>query len=80
MKKSPVIAVLTLALLGASAVLAAEKDATGAENVDAVRAARFVYLAGASPMHLRSVLKDSPLWDAIVETWNGGAAIAGSSA
>jgi cyanophycinase len=55
-------------------------DATAVENVDAVRAARLVYLAGASPMHLRSVLKDSPLWDAIVETWNGGAAIAGSSA
>ena len=55
-------------------------DASAAENVDAVRAARFVYLAGASPMHLRSVLKDSPLWDAIVESWNGGAAVAGSSA
>jgi cyanophycinase len=55
-------------------------DASATENVDAVRAARFVYLAGASPMHLRSVLKDSPLWDALVEAWNGGAALAGSSA
>ncbi|MBV8161896.1 MAG: Type 1 glutamine amidotransferase-like domain-containing protein [Acidimicrobiia bacterium] len=31
-------------------------------------------------MHLRSVLKDSVLWDAIVEAWDGGAVLAGSSA
>jgi len=55
-------------------------DALEASNVDAVRAARFVYLAGTSPMHLRSVLKDSPLWDAILETWDAGMALAGSSA
>ena len=55
-------------------------DANLQENIDAVRGARFVYLAGASPMHLRSVLKDSPLWDALLESWNEGAALAGSSA
>ena len=55
-------------------------DAMADENIEAVRAARLVYLAGASPMHLRSVLKDSPLWDALAEAWNGGAALAGSSA
>ena len=55
-------------------------DANAQENIDAVKAARFVYLAGASPMHLRSVLKDSPLWDALLERWNDGAALAGSSA
>jgi cyanophycinase len=49
-------------------------------NVDVVRNARFVYLAGASPMHLRSVLKDSPLWDALLEGWNAGSVLAGSSA
>jgi cyanophycinase len=56
------------------------RDAQVAEHADAVRAARFVYLAGTSPMHLRSVLKDSPVWDALVEAWQHGAAIAGSSA
>jgi cyanophycinase len=58
----------------------ARPDADDAANVEAVKAARFVYLAGASPMHLRSVLKDTPLWDAMREGWNAGAALAGSSA
>ena len=55
-------------------------DADAAANVDAVRRARFVYLSGGSAMHVRSVLKDSPLWEALVEAWNDGAVVAGSSA
>jgi cyanophycinase len=55
-------------------------DALDTDNIDAVRAARLVYLAGSSPMHLRSVLKDSPLWNALLAAWNDGAALAGSSA
>ncbi len=49
-------------------------------NVQATRDARFVYLAGGSPLHLRSVLKDSAAWDAICAAWQGGAVLAGSSA
>ncbi len=45
-----------------------------------VRDASFVYLGGGSPLHLRSVLKDSLVWDAIVHTWDAGAVLAGSSA
>jgi cyanophycinase len=56
------------------------RDAIDDANIDAVRSARFIYLAGSSPMHLRSVLKDSTLWDALLEQWNGGAVLAGSSA
>jgi cyanophycinase len=50
------------------------------EAAATVRASRFVYLAGGSPMHLRSVLKDSPVWDALVAAWDDGAVVAGSEA
>ena len=56
------------------------RDALDPANVDAIRAARFVYLAGGSPLHLRSALKETPLWDALVAAWEDGAVIAGSSA
>src|SRR5437588_652700 len=56
------------------------QDAENEGNAAAIRAARFIYLSGGSPMHLRSVLKDSPVWDAIIETWDSGAVLAGSSA
>jgi cyanophycinase len=46
----------------------------------AVRDSAFLYLADGSPMHLRSVLKDTPVWDALVAAWDGGAVVAGSGA
>ena len=49
-------------------------------NAAAVKAARFVYLCGGSPLHMRSVLKDSAVWRALVAAWQGGAVVAGSSA
>ena len=54
-------------------------DAMLSEHVDAVAAARFVYVTGGSSMHLRSVFKDSPVWDALVAAWEGGAVLAASS-
>ena len=53
-------------------------DANDRSNADAVRAARFVYLAGDSPMHVRSVLKESAVWEALVAAWESGATVAGS--
>jgi cyanophycinase len=55
-------------------------DAEDREHAGTVRAARFLYLAGGSVLHLRSVLKSSPVWDALVEAWSAGAVLAGSSA
>jgi len=55
-------------------------EAEDPANAKVVRESRFLYLGGGSPMHLRSVLKDSAVWDALVAAWNDGAVLAGSSA
>lgn len=55
-------------------------DASDERILEAARRARFVYLTGGSPMHLRSVLKDTPLWDAIVAVHRSGGVVAASSA
>jgi cyanophycinase len=55
-------------------------DAEDPTYVAAVRDARFLYLGGGSPLHLRSVLKETPLWQALVAAWHSGAVLAGSSA
>jgi cyanophycinase len=55
-------------------------EAEDPANAAAVRESRFIYLGGGSPMHLRSVLKDSPVWEALVAAWHDGAVLAGSSA
>jgi len=55
-------------------------DAQDPENAAVVRASRFVYLGGGSPMHLRSVLKASAVWEALLHAWREGAVVAGSSA
>ena len=49
-------------------------------NAAVVRSSRFVYIGGGSPMHLRSVLKGSRLWQALLDTWHDGAVLAASSA
>jgi cyanophycinase len=56
------------------------RDADDEGSAAAVRAAGVVYLAGVSPMHMRSVLKETPVWEAVVEAWTGGAALAGADA
>ena len=56
------------------------RDAFDEHHVDVVGQARFVYLAGASAMHLRAVLKDTPVLDALLSAWRSGGVLAGTSA
>ncbi|MFM8238150.1 MAG: Type 1 glutamine amidotransferase-like domain-containing protein [Actinomycetota bacterium] len=60
--------------------LLTRRDAEDADLVAQLRAARFVYLADGSPLHLRSVLKGSPCFDAIVHAYERGAVVAASGA
>ncbi len=57
----------------------ARADAEDPGAAAVMRGARFIYLSGGSPMHLRSVLKNSEVWNALVEAWRSGAVVVGSS-
>lgn len=62
------------------AMVLSRSDALQEAHADALSGAAFIYLSGGSPMHLRSVLKETPVWSAIVDAWRSGAVVAGSSA
>ena len=55
-------------------------DAEDRANVAPVKDAGFVYISDGSPLHLRSALKDSALFDAIVNAYRKGAVLAASGA
>jgi len=55
-------------------------DAENPELAEAVSTSRFIYLSGGSALHLKSVLKGSAVWAALLSAWRGGAVVAGSSA
>jgi cyanophycinase len=77
------VAASWFASLGATArgvMVLNRRDAENTELADEVRSAHFLYLSGGSPLHLRSVLKDSQVWAALVDAWRHGAVVAGSSA
>ncbi len=69
------------AALGATVVccpLLGRSDAGDPVLVAQLAEARFVYLCGGSPLHLRSVLKDSSALAALVGAWASGAVVAGA--
>jgi len=56
------------------------REAESPEVCEAVRDARFLYFSDGSPLHLRSVLKGSPLFDALLAAYRSGAVVAASGA
>jgi cyanophycinase len=69
--------------LGASArglMVLTRTDAGNPEAAEAVASARFIYLSGGSALHLKSVLKGSAVFEALLAAWRAGAVVAGSSA
>ena len=55
-------------------------DAEDRALAERVGHARFVYVADGSPLHLRSALKDSALFDAMVKVYRRGGVVAASGA
>lgn len=55
-------------------------EAEDPKMAEIVRRAKFVYLVDGSPLHLRSVLKGSAVFEAVVAAYHGGAALAASGA
>jgi len=71
------------ATLGAAArplMVLHRSEASDQQVVDQVRKARLVYLSDGSPLHLRSVLKDSPLFEAMLSSYHAGGVLAASGA
>jgi cyanophycinase len=56
------------------------RQAHSAASVALAAEGRFFYLVGGDPGIVPEVLRDSPVWTAIVSAWRSGAALAGSSA
>ena len=52
-------------------------DAAELATAQALRTATAIYLVGDQPLHLRSVMKDTPLWEAILDVHRGGGLIVG---
>jgi cyanophycinase len=57
-----------------------EESANDPEIVDTLRAAKLIYMLGGFTHYLGQTLMGSQAWDAVLEAWQGGSVIAGSSA
>ncbi len=56
------------------------RDVGSAAVAARARGGRFFYLVGGDPGRVPATLAGTPVWDAVVTAWSGGAALAGSSA
>jgi len=55
-------------------------DALDPSSADHLTGAKFVYVVGDSQLHLKSVLKQTPLWDALLAVLDRGGVVAASGA
>jgi cyanophycinase len=62
------------------AMVLRRSDAEDGDLAAAIRRSSFLYLCGGSPLHARSVLRDSRVLDAIIGAWRDGAIVAGQGA
>lgn len=60
--------------------VATRDDANDPELAARVAGAGLIYLSGGHPAFLAETLRDTLVWSAIVDSWRGGAALAGCSA
>jgi cyanophycinase len=56
------------------------REAQSDDIIEIIEDASLLYIADGSPLHLRSVLKDSPLMQAISDAWGRGMVLAASGA
>jgi cyanophycinase-like exopeptidase len=69
--------------LGVEAVIVQVNDRDDANRADLaalISGAGLIYLSGGDPRYLANTLRDTLVWDAIVDEWRSGAALAGCSA
>ena len=55
-------------------------SAGNSEIIQSLRDAKLIYLLGGFPAYLGKTLQDSPAWDAVLDAYQHGAVVAGSSA
>lgn len=55
-------------------------QATDLTHCAEIAVAGFVYLSGGKPDHLTTTLRDTPVWDAVLDRWRLGAPVVGCSA
>src|SRR5487761_1953934 len=60
-----------------AAMVLTRADAARVDLAEQVRAAPCIFLVGSSPLHLRSVLKDSTVFAALRAAWHEGAVVVG---
>ena len=56
------------------------EDACDEQWIAEIKRAGLIYFSGGDPVHLAELFADTPMWDAIVQSWHEGASLAGCSA